>query len=377
MISHDIICPQFFLNLLSLSPFKMPTSSYDKELETALRAVHLASLASKHLLHSKDKGSRLKADYSPVTIADYASQALLIATVRHDFPNDSFLGEESAAELRKNTELCDRVWYLILVALHQNDSTGLILGDEMKDKDDMLRCIDLGGEGMGGREEKRVWMLDPLDGTAAFMSGGQYAICLALVEGGDQKLGVIGCPNLPFDAAHVNESIADVESYGCLLNAVKNHGSFVREMKANQLGLPRNLTHNNVEVIHIVQPSNSSYDFEKQQKVAEKLGAAWPGTKLWSSQMRFVALALGEGSVQIAFRKPRDYHSCVWDVAGGALIFEEAGGTVTDADGNPLDFQQGRRLEKNWGIVAARSSIHARVLATAKQVYRELDSDSI
>ncbi len=58
---------------------------YAKELETALRAVHLASLPTRSLLPSEDKGFRSKADRSPVTIADYAAQALLIATVHDAF----------------------------------------------------------------------------------------------------------------------------------------------------------------------------------------------------------------------------------------------------------------------------------------------------
>ena len=338
------------------------STPYAKELETATRAIHLASLPTKSLLPSKDKGSRPKADYSPVTIADYAAQALLIAVVRHDFPNDHFLGEESATALRQNEALCDRVWDLISATVHRNADAGVILRDELKNKDDMLRCIDLGGKGLGG-PGRRVWMLDPLDGTAAFIDGGQYAVCLCLVEDGEQKVGVVGCPNLPFDAAHVNETVVDVDGYGCLLSAVRGQGSFVRKMEANRLGLPKRIFHESPEVIRIVEPSNYAYDFEKQRKVADKLGAEWPGTRIWSSQVRFVALALGEGNAQIAIRKPRDYHSCVWDAAGGVLIFEEAGGSVTDAEGKPLDFKQGRRLEKNSGIVAALSSIHAQVLA--------------
>jgi 3'(2'), 5'-bisphosphate nucleotidase len=352
------------------------STPYAKELETAIRAMHLASLATKSLLPSEDKGSRPKADHSPVTIADYAAQALLIAAVHHDFPNDHFLGEESATELRRNPALCDQVWNLISATVRQNADAGVILGAELRGKDDMLSSIDLGGEGMGG-PESRVWMLDPLDGTAAFMSGGQYAVCLALVEDGEQKVGVIGCPNLPFDSGHVKETVVDSDGYGCLLSAVKGQGAFVRKMEADRLGPPKKVSHEKPEVIRIVQPSNTSYDFENQRKVADKLGAEWPGTKIWSSQTRFVALTLGEANAQIAFRKPRDYHSCVWDVAGGALLFEEAGGRVTDAEGNPIDFRQGRRLEKNWGIVAALSTIYPRVLAVAREVDREFGNGSI
>src|SRR2546421_8135207 len=39
-------------------------------------------------------------------------------------------------------------------------------------------------------------MVDPIDRTKEFVKGGQYAIALALVENGEQKVGVLGCPNL-------------------------------------------------------------------------------------------------------------------------------------------------------------------------------------
>jgi 3'(2'), 5'-bisphosphate nucleotidase len=348
------------------------SASYDRELDVAVRAVHLACLASKALLRSSHISSRPKADCSPVTVADYASQALLIASVRHGFPDDAILGEESAAELRQNPTLCDQVWNLVSETINGNRADAeLSLGNQLNGRDDMLKCIDMGGEGLGGIR-KRVWMLDPLDGTAAYTTGGQYAVSLALVEDGDQKVGVIGCPNLPLrdTAQEVSDNAADVDGYGCLLSAVRNRGSSVREMKADGLGSPRPIHHDNVETVRLIEPSNTAYDFEKHRQVAEELGAAWPGTRLWSSQMRFAALALGAGNVQIAIRRPRDYHSCVWDVAGGALIFEEAGGVVTDVEGNALDFQQGRRLEKNSGIIAALAGIHARVLATVGEVNR-------
>lgn len=33
-----------------------------------------------------------------------------------------------------------------------------------------------------------------------------------------------------------------------------------------------------------------------------------------------------------------------WDHAGGVLIFEEAGGKVTDLDGKAIDFSKGRKM---------------------------------
>ena len=58
-----------------------------------------------------------------------------------------------------------------------------------------------------------------------------------------------------------------------------------------------------------------------------------------------------------------DYREKIWDHAAGALIIEQAGGRVTDIDGNPLDFTQGRELKNNHGIVATNGPIHDAVLA--------------
>jgi 3'(2'), 5'-bisphosphate nucleotidase len=41
----------------------------------------------------------------------------------------------------------------------------------------------------------------------------------------------------------------------------------------------------------------------------------------------------------------------------GSLLLKEAGGIVTDCYGKELDYKQGRRLEKNYGIIAASEKI--------------------
>jgi len=80
-------------------------------------------------------------------------------------------------------------------------------------------------------------------------------------------------PNLPFDSAHAKETVVESDGHGCLLSAVKGQGTFVRKMEADRLGPPRKVCHEKPEVIRLVQPSNSTYDFESQRKVADKLGA--------------------------------------------------------------------------------------------------------
>lgn len=65
-----------------------------------------------------------------------------------------------------------------------------------------------------------MWTLDPIDGTKGFLRGEQFAVCLALIVGGNVQLGVMGCPNLPVDFN------APEGERGCLFIAEKGQGAF-------------------------------------------------------------------------------------------------------------------------------------------------------
>lgn len=64
-----------------------------------------------------------------------------------------------------------------------------------------------------------MWTLDPIDGTKGFLRGEQYAVCLALIVDSQVQVGVIGCPNLPYDWD------ASPEQKGVLFVAVKGQGA--------------------------------------------------------------------------------------------------------------------------------------------------------
>jgi 3'(2'), 5'-bisphosphate nucleotidase len=83
-----------------------------------------------------------------------------------------------------------------------------------------------------------MWVLDPIDGTAGFLCGGQYAICLALIVDGKVELGVIGCPNLP-----VNYFSPDGPR-GCLFTAVRGQGAQEVRIQVAYTNSPFNRSHN-------------------------------------------------------------------------------------------------------------------------------------
>jgi 3'(2'), 5'-bisphosphate nucleotidase len=126
-------------------------------------------------------------------VANFDSQALVHAIHSH-FPNDNFVGEESANALRADPALLEAIWLLVSTTYHEDPESDAILGS-VSSREEILRVIDLGGTGAGGRNG-RVQMMDPIDRTKEFVKGGQYAVALALVENEEQKVGVLGCPNL-------------------------------------------------------------------------------------------------------------------------------------------------------------------------------------
>ncbi|KAH6639377.1 hypothetical protein C7974DRAFT_130204 [Boeremia exigua] len=375
----------------------MSSQPYAAELSLALSAVHNASILTKSVLRSLKNhvSAETKADDSPVTIADFAAQALLISAIHAVYPNDQFLGEESADALRSNTALADRVWDLVLraKALHASRSES---GDSQKksaesgaqtlvfpaSKEDMFELIDRGGKGEQ-TSRGRVWIMDPVDGTATFMQGQQYAVCLCLLVDGKQAVGVIGCPNLAFDVegplgqSRVHEDLVDETGYGVVLFAVKGQGTYVRGMTENGWGVARKvdlstMPEKKLEDLNFVESTlgKTSLSQKEHKAVCEQLGAQWPGTVIWAQQIKHVALALGSTDVMVRIPKTVDRFTCVWDHAGGHILFTEAGGMIKDFNGGDIDYAQGRHIagERNYGMVAALPSVFEKVERAVKDV---------
>jgi len=331
-----------------------------------------------------------KSDASPVTTADFAAQALLISAVHAVFPDDGFVGEEDASSLRQDPQLARDVFDLVSsTRLDDPLSDGLLATP--KTVEAMCDMIDLGGRGTGGATG-RFWALDPIDGTAAFVKGQQYAIALALIEDGAEVLGVLGCPNLALSSSHhhhrrrVTETEVDDEGLGLMLSAVRGQGAEVRPMGWGALQPAQRVKHQDKQPqrpgaasggdtrgvvslgdLHFIDSSTTSASCSRKvRQLAQAVGVAYPGTELYSSHMRYVALILGGPThVQVRVPKAAAAVSYIWDHAGAQLIYTEAGagtGKVTDLHGRAVDFGRGRELAGNWGVITADESVHGRIL---------------
>lgn len=348
--------------------------AYEKELETALLAVQRAAILTKYVYSSHSKGTLSKSDSSPVTIGDFGAQALIIASIKHVFPEDEVVGEEDASDLRKDESLRNLVWELVQAAKLEDSAAEDQIGGPIKSVDDMLTALD-NGRSSGGREG-RIWAVDPIDGTKGFLRGGQYAVCLGLMVDGVPTVGVIGCPNLPVDdQAPLDPSTGynadDREGKGVLFGAVKGEGATSRPLTNGALQKPRKISMKplpnvsqatfceSVEAGHSSQGDNAA--------IASKLGITKPSVRM-DSQAKYGSIARGAGDLYLRLPVSQTYQEKIWDHLAGVVIVEEAGGEVSDAHGKPLDFGVGRTLKENKGVVAAPKDAFAEVIKAVKEV---------
>ena len=336
---------------------------YAKELLVALSAVREASLAARSL---QNKIATTKAAYqkldttggghgsvSPVTAADFMVQALILSSLAKAFPNDRFIAEESSAEL---IAAGDATKTAVMAALSEHAPGSL------ENEADVLASLDLGATGVvdGWSRTRRTWVLDPIDGTKGFLRGDQFAVALALLDDGQPVIGCLGCPALGEEGslfyaskgggafcgtthgaasdafASRDQSAVDAASTRCTVSPEPQGAGIVRT-EAFEAG------HSN----HAVA-----------EGVAQLLGCSGTPPIRMDGQGKYGILSRGEAHVYT--RLPRaGYVENIWDHAAGAIIIEEAGGRVTDQDGNPLDFSRGAKLSESVrGIVASNGIVH-------------------
>ena len=284
-------------------------SKYYRELELACKAVQLCAVLTQRVQNETlgTNSTVKKWDYSPVTICDFAVQALLTSAVRGAFKYDKFLAEESADELRRNEPLLQQVWELI-GSVRSNFSTVEPPLGMPESKEDVIELVDLGGKNEQSNGP-RTWVFDPIDGTATFLQGQQYAINCAFLINGREEIGIIGSPNVIMDSSTVREDDIDQHGLGIMIFAVRNGGTWIRPMQRSSQLAPATKLERHAETAsldNLIWSDCSTYTstiVHLQQQVASKLNTTWPGVDLYSSLMKYAALGLGRAHVCIRIFK--------------------------------------------------------------------------
>lgn len=242
--------------------------AWDDELEVLISVVRKAG--AKALQFAVDGFETIqKPDHSPVTSADLAVNEVLQSRLRAAFPQDGWLSEESP-------------------------------------------------DGPDRLQRRRVWVVDPIDGTKAFISGEpEFCISVALIEQG-----------LPVVASIFNPSTDE------LFSATSGGG-----IRLN--GEPVTLPSLCGDPPHVVALSPWELQIGRFTLLESFAGSRAVRSIAW-------ALALtASGRIHAAATMEAENE---WDVAAGALLLTEAGGTIRDGSGHKLIFN--RPKPRYRGIIA-------------------------
>lgn len=222
-----------------------------------------------------------KADGSYVTTADREAETYLRRRIAERFPNDGVLGEEH-------------------------------------------------GE-VAGKSSRR-WIIDPIDGTFAFVHGVPfYGVLLALESDGEICLGVVNIPAL-------DEIVYAARGLGCFLNGQPAHVSSTARL-SDAL---------------ILSTDFAAFETNGFSDVAKKVQRQVKASRTWGDCYGYVLVATGRADVMF------DPVMNLWDCAALLPVIEEAGGTFTDwrgrrtVNGGNAIATNGKLFEEVLGIVAER-----------------------
>ncbi|MEQ8231754.1 MAG: 3'(2'),5'-bisphosphate nucleotidase [Gammaproteobacteria bacterium] len=325
------------------------------QLSAILAAVAAACRVTRHVQAELERiRQHTKDDRSPVTVADYASQAIIAARLAA-FEHPLYLvGEEDAATLRDPASASLREAVAETARVAWPDATA----------DDVLDAIDRGNHDASG---EGYWTLDPIDGTKGFLRGGQYAVSLAYIARGEVVFGVLGCPNL---SADLERPFDDGDPHGTLYYALRGQGSFVVPADAPD-ATPQAIRASGdddmrgMRVCESVEAAHSRLD--DTARIVAHLGAAGTPARL-DSQCKYAVVARGQADAYLRLPTRPGYVEKIWDHAAGKIVAEEAGALVSDVRGRALDFSHGTGLAANRGVVCAAAGFHPRLLAAIAEL---------
>jgi 3'(2'), 5'-bisphosphate nucleotidase len=275
------------------------TKNYDAELRLALRLAREAGAAILELykrpievLQKFDLDMR-----EPVTVADRVANDLIVSALQTHFPGDGILAEESL------------------------------------DTEDRL-------------SKRRVWMVDPLDGTNGFIDGnGDFAVQIGLAEDGEAVLGVVYQPLVDLMYRAVRGGGAWIERLGEDLRRAEVSA----RRDVSQMRLAASRSHRSPRMDRVVRALDVKQEVQRGS-VGIKVG-------LIIEQQCDLYLHLSPRTRQ-------------WDTCAPQIILREAGGLLSDLFGGPITYNSAEVQHRN-GLLASNGVSHEHVIKTLRPVLAE------
>lgn len=319
---------------------------YDTELQVAKRALRQAARLTAAVQNKLLKNDVLeKEDRSPVTVADFGSQAIVNHILAENFPQDKMIAEEGSAALREeeNRELMARLEEEVY-------SIEGLKGEAI------LQAIDH-GRVEAGCVPDRFWTLDPIDGTKGFLRGDHYAIALALIEGGNVRAAALACPNMQSPDGEKGLLCLASENQKTLFTSLFTDGPALEAQTTNAKSFAEAVICESVESGHT--------SHSRAEKIRESLGVKAEPFRI-DSQCKYAAVSLGLADIYLRLPKSLEYKEKIWDHAAGYLIVKKAGGEVTDTLGRKIDFTTPPLLMNDLGVVASGRLDHQKLIEAVK-----------
>ena len=246
----------------------MPTPADMNDLTAAIEIATTAGKATLEWFHSPDLDVDRKDDGTPVTIADRTAEQMIRDELGRRFPDDAIVGEE-------------------------HDDT----------------------EGASGR----TWIIDPIDGTKAFVRGVPlYSTLLAMWDAEGPAIGVVVFPAL-------DEVVAAGRGLGCTWNG-------------------RTASATTSDTMQGALVTTSSYSAWPSSAL-EAVVAGGALTRTWGDAYGYALVATGRADVMV------DPELEWWDVAPMAVIIPESGGRLTQLDGGPIIAGFGSAIASGGGAL--------------------------
>jgi len=301
-------------------------TNYNKELSLAIKLVKKASKITEWF-RKEEILSFKKEDGSPVTLADFASQIFIISKIQELFPEDQIIAEEdSGTFINQNIEDIIKKCY---------NSLNLVFEDGFKDTLNYRGSIS-----------NRQWTIDPIDGTKGFQKHLAYAIGIGFMVESEPTVCAISVPNY-------NERNLTIFS------AEKNHGAKVSYGNQNftLIKVSENKIIKNFRMCHSLH-----YDKPWVMNFARSLGIT--NFVQMDSMAKFCMVADSAADLYI---KPLNIkRSFTWDFLPGDLLVKEAGGAITDLNGNSIKYLDEKCIITAPGLIASNGVMHKDLLNALK-----------
>ena len=283
-----------------------PDTPWFHELSTAINTADAAGELILEFYNNHTANEYKKDDDSPVTDADIAADKLIRERLSSAFPNDALLTEEGAKDEKR-------------------------------------------------LQHSRVWIVDPIDGTAQFIAAnGKFDVLIALAV--DQVATV---------------AVTIQPTTGLMHAAIKGEGAWRRENGqwepfriTPSLRPPRMVT----SVYYIAEGSEPAV-----KAVTKQFGSADPeemkvGTqsRAWDESQRYYDVFIGFP------QPPGTSPGQEWDLAAPDLIVNEAGGVYTDLYGRRHLYNKKNTHFSGGLLVSADPEIHEQVLKAMRPFLRDV-----